>query len=94
MKRPDRSCGGPGPGTEPLRGAAVIRLHPIQSDAHAPAPELDRSRENTVTVRLSGEIDTAGPRDMADFSRVVDWTLANTPADPARRQLWVQPLAD
>jgi hypothetical protein len=32
----------------------------------------------------SGEIDTAGPRDMADFSRVVDWTLANTPADPAR----------
>ncbi|MFI5492338.1 CocE/NonD family hydrolase [Actinoplanes sp. NPDC051859] len=31
-----------------------------------------------------GEIDTAGPRDMADISRVIDWTLANTPADPAR----------
>ncbi|GGQ50077.1 CocE/NonD family hydrolase [Couchioplanes azureus] len=31
-----------------------------------------------------GEIDTAGPKDMADLSRVIDWTLANTPADPAR----------
>ncbi|MEV4639690.1 CocE/NonD family hydrolase [Actinoplanes sp. NPDC049548] len=31
-----------------------------------------------------GEIDTAGPKDMADISRVIDWALANTPADPAR----------
>ncbi|MCO8270741.1 acyl esterase [Actinoplanes sp. TRM 88003] len=31
-----------------------------------------------------GEIDTAGPKDMADLSRVIDWTLANTAADPAR----------
>jgi dienelactone hydrolase len=31
-----------------------------------------------------GEIDTAGPKDMADLSEVVDWTLANTAADPAR----------
>ncbi|GID26057.1 CocE/NonD family hydrolase [Paractinoplanes brasiliensis] len=31
-----------------------------------------------------GEIDTAGPKDMADLSKVVDWTLANTQADPAR----------
>jgi hypothetical protein len=31
-----------------------------------------------------GEIDTAGPLDMADFSDVVDWTIANTAADPAR----------
>jgi dienelactone hydrolase len=31
-----------------------------------------------------GEIDTAGPRDMADLSRVIDWALANTTADPAR----------
>ncbi|MEV6300680.1 CocE/NonD family hydrolase [Actinoplanes sp. NPDC051861] len=31
-----------------------------------------------------GEIDTAGPRDMADLTRVVDWTIANTAADPAR----------
>ncbi|GAA0480543.1 hypothetical protein Aca07nite_31700 [Actinoplanes capillaceus] len=31
-----------------------------------------------------GEIDTAGPKDMADLSRVVDWTIANTAADPAR----------
>ncbi|MEV6600999.1 CocE/NonD family hydrolase [Actinoplanes sp. NPDC051346] len=31
-----------------------------------------------------GEIDTAGPKDLADLSRIIDWTLANTPADPAR----------
>lgn len=31
-----------------------------------------------------GEIDTAGPLDMADLSKVIDWTIAGTPADPAR----------
>ncbi|OPC80080.1 acyl esterase [Embleya scabrispora] len=31
-----------------------------------------------------GEIETAGPPDIADASRVIDWALANTPADPAR----------
>ncbi|MFF6960544.1 CocE/NonD family hydrolase [Streptomyces sp. NPDC008317] len=31
-----------------------------------------------------GEIETAGPPDVADVSKVIDWTLANTPADPAR----------
>jgi predicted acyl esterase len=31
-----------------------------------------------------GEIDTAGPKDMADLSKVIDWMLANTTADPAR----------
>ncbi|MFG2039979.1 CocE/NonD family hydrolase [Dactylosporangium sp. NPDC048998] len=31
-----------------------------------------------------GEIDTAGPQDMADLSKVIDWTIANTAADPAR----------
>ncbi|MEU7876113.1 CocE/NonD family hydrolase [Dactylosporangium sp. NPDC049140] len=31
-----------------------------------------------------GEIDTAGPQDLADLSKVVDWTIANTAADPAR----------
>ncbi|MEU4161431.1 CocE/NonD family hydrolase [Actinoplanes sp. NPDC026670] len=31
-----------------------------------------------------GEIDTAGPKDMADLTKVVDWTIANTAADPAR----------
>ncbi|MEX0167619.1 alpha/beta fold hydrolase [Streptomyces sp. LMG1-1-1.1] len=30
-----------------------------------------------------GEIETAGPKDIADASRVIDWTLAHTPADPA-----------
>ncbi|GAA2587358.1 CocE/NonD family hydrolase [Winogradskya consettensis] len=31
-----------------------------------------------------GEIDTAGPQDLADLSTVIDWALANTDADPAR----------
>lgn len=29
-----------------------------------------------------GEIETAGPKDVADASKVIDWALANTPADP------------
>lgn len=29
-----------------------------------------------------GEIDVAGPRDVADASDVIDWALAHTPADP------------
>ncbi|OQR63877.1 acyl esterase [Streptomyces maremycinicus] len=29
-----------------------------------------------------GEIDVAGPHDVADAAEVVDWALANTPADP------------
>ncbi|MFG2786261.1 CocE/NonD family hydrolase [Streptomyces sp. NPDC048419] len=29
-----------------------------------------------------GEIDVAGPSDTADASKVIDWALANTPADP------------
>ncbi|GLF98000.1 alpha/beta fold hydrolase [Streptomyces yaizuensis] len=31
-----------------------------------------------------GEIEVAGPSDVADASRVIDWALANTPADPGR----------
>ncbi|MBB5869895.1 hypothetical protein F4553_003274 [Allocatelliglobosispora scoriae] len=31
-----------------------------------------------------GEIDTAGPKDIADASRVIDWAIANTTADAAR----------
>ncbi|MDG9704586.1 alpha/beta fold hydrolase [Streptomyces sp. DH37] len=31
-----------------------------------------------------GEIEVAGPPDVADASRVIDWALANTPADPER----------
>ncbi|MFJ5832702.1 CocE/NonD family hydrolase [Streptomyces sp. NPDC093089] len=31
-----------------------------------------------------GEIETAGPKDVADASKVIDWALANTPADPGR----------
>ncbi|WMX44267.1 alpha/beta fold hydrolase [Streptomyces roseicoloratus] len=31
-----------------------------------------------------GEIETAGPKDVADASLVIDWALAHTPADPAR----------
>ncbi|MEV7375455.1 alpha/beta fold hydrolase [Streptomyces sp. NPDC090301] len=29
-----------------------------------------------------GEIETAGPKDIADASKVIDWALANTAADP------------
>ncbi|MET9435062.1 CocE/NonD family hydrolase [Streptomyces sp. NPDC006551] len=29
-----------------------------------------------------GQIETAGPRDVADASKVIDWVLANTAADP------------
>ncbi len=31
-----------------------------------------------------GRIEVAGPPDVADISRVIDWALAHTPADPAR----------
>ncbi|MFE1382341.1 CocE/NonD family hydrolase [Streptomyces sp. NPDC058740] len=31
-----------------------------------------------------GEIETAGPEDIADASLVIDWALANTPSDPAK----------
>ncbi|WP_419096160.1 alpha/beta fold hydrolase [Streptomyces sp. B6(2022)] len=31
-----------------------------------------------------GEIETAGPKDIADASKVIDWALAHTQADPAR----------
>ncbi|MFD7977111.1 alpha/beta fold hydrolase [Streptomyces sp. NPDC059071] len=31
-----------------------------------------------------GEIETAGPKDIADASLVIDWALAHTPADPAK----------
>ncbi|MFF5443949.1 CocE/NonD family hydrolase [Streptomyces sp. NPDC012888] len=31
-----------------------------------------------------GEIEVAGPPDVADVSAVIDWALAHTPADPAR----------
>lgn len=42
----------------------------------------------TYTVRgfwlSGGEIDVAGPRDVADVSSVIDWALAHTPSDPQR----------
>ncbi|MFG2894840.1 alpha/beta fold hydrolase [Streptomyces sp. NPDC048248] len=31
-----------------------------------------------------GKIETAGPQDIADASKVIDWALANTPADPQK----------
>ncbi|MFF7177921.1 alpha/beta fold hydrolase [Streptomyces sp. NPDC008121] len=31
-----------------------------------------------------GEIETAGPKDVADATKVIDWALAHTPADPAK----------
>ncbi|MEV6398216.1 CocE/NonD family hydrolase [Streptomyces sp. NPDC051907] len=42
----------------------------------------------TYTVRgfwlSGGEVDVAGPKDVADISSVIDWALARTPADPRR----------
>ncbi|GAA2807411.1 CocE/NonD family hydrolase [Kitasatospora aburaviensis] len=42
----------------------------------------------TYTVRgfwaSGGEVDVAGPKDVADISAVIDWALARTPADPQR----------
>ncbi|WNG34370.1 CocE/NonD family hydrolase [Archangium violaceum] len=31
-----------------------------------------------------GAIDTAGPKDIGDLTEVINWTLANTPAEPTR----------
>ncbi|MER5461539.1 CocE/NonD family hydrolase [Streptomyces sp. NPDC002668] len=42
----------------------------------------------TYTVRgfwlSGGEVDVAGPKDVADISSVIDWVIARTPADPRR----------
>ncbi|MET7711086.1 CocE/NonD family hydrolase [Streptomyces sp. NPDC005407] len=42
----------------------------------------------TYTVRgfwlSGGEVDVAGPKDVADISSVIDWAIARTPADPQR----------
>lgn len=42
----------------------------------------------TYTVRgfwlSGGEVDVAGPKDVADISSVIDWVIARTPADPKR----------
>jgi predicted acyl esterase len=42
----------------------------------------------TYTVRgfwfSGGEVDVAGPKDVADISTVIDWAIARTPADPQR----------
>ncbi|WP_327321976.1 prolyl oligopeptidase family serine peptidase [Streptomyces sp. NBC_01210] len=42
----------------------------------------------TYTVRgfwlSGGEVDVAGPKDVADISSVIDWVIARTPADPQR----------
>ena len=35
-------------------------------------------------LESDGEIEVAGPKDIADASKVIDWALANTPADPQR----------
>ncbi|MFI9154358.1 alpha/beta fold hydrolase [Streptomyces sp. NPDC053367] len=53
-----------------------------------PAQKLADSGYVVVTYNVrgfwqsGGEIEVAGPPDVADASRVIDWALANTPADP------------
>ncbi|MGW3622289.1 CocE/NonD family hydrolase [Streptomyces sp. NPDC000880] len=37
-----------------------------------------------VTYLSEGEVDVAGPKDVADISSDIDWVIARTPADPQR----------
>ncbi|GGZ32538.1 hypothetical protein GCM10010387_28240 [Streptomyces inusitatus] len=76
------------------------RLHPVvvlptswampQIEYLAQAKKLAASGYVVVSYNArgfwqsGGEIEVAGPRDVADASRVIDWALANTPADPER----------
>jgi predicted acyl esterase len=79
--------------TTPGRHPAVIfpsswGLNDLEYVAQATSMAADGYVVVSYTPRgwwaSGGEIDTAGPEDMADLSKVLDWTLANTPADPAR----------
>ncbi|MBR7674577.1 CocE/NonD family hydrolase [Streptomyces daliensis] len=79
-------------------GAAKGARHPVivlptswatpQVEYLAQAKKLADSGYVVVTYnsrgfwQSGGEIETAGPEDIADASKVIDWALANTPADP------------
>ncbi|MFJ5772944.1 alpha/beta fold hydrolase [Streptomyces sp. NPDC093094] len=81
-------------------GADGSRRHPLlvlptswglpQAEYLAPAQRLADSGYVVVTYNVrgfwqsGGEIEVAGPPDLADASRVIDWALAHTPADPGR----------
>ncbi|MET9730862.1 alpha/beta fold hydrolase [Streptomyces sp. NPDC006458] len=80
------------------RGADGGRRHPLvvlptswglpQVEYLAPAQKLADSGYVVVTYNVrgfwqsGGSIEVAGPPDVADASRVIDWALAHTPADP------------
>ncbi|MFD8914773.1 alpha/beta fold hydrolase [Streptomyces sp. NPDC059575] len=79
---------------------AVIGRHPLlvlptswglpQVQYLAQARRLAESGYVVLTYNVrgfwqsGGEIEVAGPPDLADASKVIDWALANTPADPDR----------
>ncbi|WP_411072619.1 alpha/beta fold hydrolase [Streptomyces sp. cmx-4-25] len=81
-------------------GSAPGARHPLivlptswampQIEYLAPAQKLADSGYVVVSYnsrgfwQSGGEIETAGPKDVADASKVIDWALANTAADPDR----------
>ncbi|MEU9119944.1 CocE/NonD family hydrolase [Streptomyces sp. NPDC048506] len=84
----------PAPGTP---GADRAGRHPLvvqpaswgQNDLEYVAQGRQLAAEGYVAVtytvrgfwRSGGEVDVAGPKDVADLSAVIDWALAHTPAD-------------
>ncbi|MFC8985086.1 CocE/NonD family hydrolase [Streptomyces sp. NPDC057115] len=81
-------------------GAGDGRRHPLlvlptswgfpQAEYLAQAQRLADSGYVVVSYNVrgfwqsGGQIEVAGPADTADASRVIDWALAHTPADPGR----------
>ncbi|HET6860541.1 MAG TPA: CocE/NonD family hydrolase [Streptomyces sp.] len=81
-------------------GADGTRSHPVivlptswavpQIEYIAQAKKLADSGYVVVSYNVrgfwqsGGEIEVAGPPDIADASKVIDWALANTPADPGK----------
>ncbi|MGW4946559.1 alpha/beta hydrolase [Actinoplanes sp. NPDC004185] len=72
----------------PVRAASVATTGPRFVDLPTGGPVLKANVVVSYTPRgwwfSGGEINTAGPADMADLSTVIDWTIANTATDPAR----------
>ncbi|MGP3951804.1 CocE/NonD family hydrolase [Streptomyces sp. 7N604] len=81
-------------------GGATTRRHPLvvlptswaipQVQYLAQAQKLADSGYIVLSYNVrgfwqsGGSIEVAGPPDIADVSKVIDWALANTPADPER----------
>ncbi|GLQ32526.1 CocE/NonD family hydrolase [Litoribrevibacter albus] len=72
---------------------AIIFINSWSLDEYEYIPQAAKLAEQGYVVlsyatrgfgESTGEINTAGPKDMIDFSRMIDWLLANTPADAER----------